>query len=292
MKKVFIKYNPYKLETEITVDGKELAQNSVIRERSEPGNRLQEWVEIMPKLLVDEYNDTEFDILFHGTALDYEDLRETFTQAYNDGVVNVVKIDRKPAKETTDKEALIDKVFEKIKNGPFDDLRSPEVINAFENAKNDDFEVCVVATMSAGKSTLINSMLGTKLMPSKSEACTAIITRIKDNDADSWAAEVYDKDERLIECYNDLTLETMTRLNEDKNVSMIKATGDIPFVTADDIALVLVDTPGPNNSRDPSHAAVQSKFLGENSKSLVLYIMDMKTPRLIQFNYFSADFAA
>ena len=28
MKKVFIKYNPYKLETEVTVDGKKLAQNS------------------------------------------------------------------------------------------------------------------------------------------------------------------------------------------------------------------------------------------------------------------------
>ena len=28
MKKVFIKYNPYNLETELTVDGKKLAQNS------------------------------------------------------------------------------------------------------------------------------------------------------------------------------------------------------------------------------------------------------------------------
>ena len=45
MKKVFIKYNPYKLETEITVDGKELAYNSKIAEKISPGSRLQEWVE-------------------------------------------------------------------------------------------------------------------------------------------------------------------------------------------------------------------------------------------------------
>lgn len=32
MKKVFLKYNPYKLETEITVDGKPLADNSKLGE--------------------------------------------------------------------------------------------------------------------------------------------------------------------------------------------------------------------------------------------------------------------
>ena len=45
MKKVFIKYNPYKLETEITVDGKKLAQNSKLGEMIESGSRLQEWIE-------------------------------------------------------------------------------------------------------------------------------------------------------------------------------------------------------------------------------------------------------
>ena len=32
MKKIFLKYNPYKLETEITVDGKPLADNSKLGE--------------------------------------------------------------------------------------------------------------------------------------------------------------------------------------------------------------------------------------------------------------------
>ena len=32
MKKIFIKYNPYKLETEVMVDGKKLAQNSKLRD--------------------------------------------------------------------------------------------------------------------------------------------------------------------------------------------------------------------------------------------------------------------
>lgn len=273
MKKVFIKYNPYKIETEIRVEGKKLAENSILGEKIVPGARLQEWVEELPQILIDEYNDRDFEIIFHGTLLDYEDLAEAFTSAFEEGELEVT-LDRQPAKETEDKEVLIEQVFEKIKKGPFDELRDEEVINSFEHARSSEFEVCVVATMSAGKSTLINSMLRTKLMPSKMEACTAIITRIKDNDSPGWQAEVYNKENRLIETQKDLTNLTMNRLNEDSQVSLIKVTGNIPFVSAEDVSLVLIDTPGPNNSRNPEHRKVQSEFLGKSSKSLVLYIME------------------
>lgn len=274
MKKVFIKYNPYNLETELTVDGKGLAQNSRIGERILPGSRLQEWIEDLPAILIDEYNDTDFEIDFHGTLLDFDDLTEVFTQAHESGKLTA-KLNRIPAKETSDKEVLIDEVFKKIQEGPFDELRDADIINAFQHAKGRDFEVCVVATMSAGKSTLINSMLGVKLMPSKQEACTAIITRIKDTDSNgTWQAEVYGKDDQLIETHANLTYSDMERLNSDENVSVIKAAGDIPFVSAEDVSLVLIDTPGPNNSRDPEHKKIQSEFLNKSSKSLVLYIME------------------
>lgn len=274
MTKVFIKYNPYKLETELTVDGKKLAQNSQIGERILPGSRLQEWVEDLPQNLIDEYNDNDFDVVFHGTLLDFEDLTEAFTHAIERGELTA-KLDRIPAKETSDKEPLIDEVFKEIQGGPFDELRDVGIINAFQHAKSSDFEVCVVATMSAGKSTLINSMLGTMLMPSKQEACTATITRIKDTDAaNTWKAEVYNKDNCLIETYENLTYATMERLNSDETVSVIKAAGNIPFVSAEDVSLVLIDTPGPNNARDPEHKKVQNEFLNKSSKSLVLYIME------------------
>lgn len=275
MKEVFIKYNPYKLETEITVDGKGLAQNSRLGEAAAPGSRLQEWVEELPEFLVDEYNDTAFNIVFHGTLLDYEDLTDVFSRAYDKGTVTEANIERKPAKETSDKEVLIDDVFQEIQEGPFDELRDADILSAFEHAKSSDFEVCVVATMSAGKSTLINAMLGNKLMPSKLEACTAIITRIKDSldGMEHWEAEVYDKNGQHIESHSNLTLETMDRLNSNEQVSEIRVNGDIPFVSSEDVSLVLVDTPGPNNSRDPNHKKVQSDFLSKSSKSLVLYIM-------------------
>ena len=274
MKKVYIKYNPYNLETEIFVDDVPLAENSSISEKIAGGARLQEWIEDLPRILIDEYNDKDFQIKFKGTLSDYEDLTYSFQEAYKEGIDIGAEFDREPAKETKDKEKLIDNVFEKIQNGPFPALKDPAIINAFQNAKNSDFEVCVIATMSAGKSTLINSMLGKKLMPSSQEACTAIITKIKDNDTPQWQAEVIDKNQNKIAEFDDITYEDMDSLNKNTGVSTIKINGDIPFVKADEISLVLIDTPGPNNSRDPEHKKVQYQFLNESSKSLVLYIME------------------
>jgi hypothetical protein len=274
MKKVFIKYNPYQLETEITVDGKRPAENSKLLEKSAKDSRLQEWVEELPELLVDEYNVKEYEILFHGTLPDYEDLTGVIAEAKTKDVI-IAKCDHIPAKETSNKEGLIEDVFNEIKQGPFEELRDDQISNAFEHEKSSDFEVCVVATMSAGKSTLINAMLEQELMPSSQEACTAIITRIKDISSDKipFRAEVYDKEKHLIETHEKLTLTIMKRLNSDKNVSEIKIFGNIPFVKSEDVSLVLIDTPGPNNSRDDHHRKVQSEFLGKSSKTLVLYII-------------------
>ena len=185
-----------------------------------------------------------------------------------------IELEHIPAKEIGDKEVAIQEVFDEIQNGPFNELRQPDVIKAFDLAKSKDFEVNVVATMSAGKSTLINSLLRQKLMPAKQEACTATITKIKDNDADCFMAKVYDKDGTLIQTHAELTYETMEQLNANPSVSRIQVEGNIPFVTADDVSLVLVDTPGPNNSRDPEHKAATYRMLSESSKPLVLYIMN------------------
>lgn len=269
MKEIFIKYNTYQLVTEITIDGQKLKKNSKLNFED---RRLQEWVESLPDLLFEECNTKDFKITFHGTTPDYEDMEAMAKEAEAKGIH--IELEHIPAKEIGDKEVAIQEVFDEIQNGPFNELRQPDVIKAFDLAKSKDFEVNVVATMSAGKSTLINSLLRQKLMPAKQEACTATITKIKDNDADCFMAKVYDKDGTLIQTHAELTYETMEQLNANPSVSRIQVEGNIPFVTADDVSLVLVDTPGPNNSRDPEHKAATYRMLSESSKPLVLYIMN------------------
>lgn len=268
-KVIVIKHNPYRLKTDVTIDGKQPEQNSRLHFGEK---RLQEWVDTLPEILREECNSSEFKIIFNGTVLDFEDVQLSVNDANQNGMR--ISLEHIPAKEAADKEAAIQAVFDKIQEGPFDELRAPDMVRAFNLAKSSDFEVNVVATMSAGKSTLINALLRQKLMPSKQEACTATITEIKDTDSDRFSAAVYDSEGNTIETYANLTYDIMNKLNGQKDVSKIRVEGDIPFVGADDISLVLVDTPGPNNSRDPEHRKATYKMLSESSKAVVLYVMN------------------
>ena len=269
MREIFIKYNPYRLETSITIDGAAPKQNSRLNFGD---RRLQEWIEELPEILFEECSSRDFKMTFHGTILDYEDVEAMTREAKKNGLN--IELEHIPAKEVSDKEAAIDEIFDEIQAGPFDELKQPDVVKAFNMAKSSDFEVNVVATMSAGKSTLINALLRQKLMPAKQEACTATITEIKDNDADHFMAKVYDTNGNLIQTHPELSFEIMDSLNSNPDVSKIHVEGNIPFVTSEDVSLVLVDTPGPNNSRDPEHKAATYRMLSESSKTVVLYILN------------------
>ena len=269
MKEMLIKYNPYRLETTILVDGDAPQQKSKLNFAD---RRLQEWIEELPEIIFEEYRTRQFKITFHGTVLDYEDIESMKNEAKKDGFN--IELEHIPAKEVADKENSISEIFDEIQRGPFAELKQPDVVKAFNMAKSSDFEVNVVATMSAGKSTLINSLLRQKLMPAKQEACTATITEIKDTDGDCFVAKVYNADGELIQTYPELTFEIMEKLNGDPNVSKIRAEGNIPFVESEDVSLVLIDTPGPNNSRDPEHKAATYRMLSESSKAVVLYILN------------------
>lgn len=269
MREIFIKYNPYRLETSITIDDAAPKQNSRLNFGD---RRLQEWIEELPEILFEECSSRDFKITFHGTILDYEDVEAMTREAKKNGLN--IELEHIPAKEVSDKEAAIDEIFDEIQAGPFDELKQPDVVKAFNMAKSSDFEVNVVATMSAGKSTLINALLRQKLMPAKQEACTATITEIKDNDAEHFMAKVYDTNGNLIQTHPELSFEIMDSLNSNPEVSKIHVEGNIPFVTSEDVSLVLVDTPGPNNSRDPEHKAATYRMLSESSKTVVLYILN------------------
>ena len=269
MKEMLIKYNPYRLETMVSVDGDAPQQKSKLNFGD---RRLQEWVEELPEIIFEEYRTRQFKITFHGTILDFEDVEAMAREARKDGFN--IELEHIPAKEVADKENAISEIFDEIQRGPFDELKQPDVVKAFNMAKSSDFEVNVVATMSAGKSTLINSLLRQKLMPAKQEACTATITEIKDTDGECFTAKVYDADGTLIQSHPELTFEIMEKLNSNPAVSKIRAEGNIPFVSSEDVSLVLVDTPGPNNSRDPEHRAATYRMLSESSKAVVLYILN------------------
>lgn len=280
MKKVYIKYNPYKVETEVMLEGKELKSLDLTYKR------LQEWIEDFPRILFEECNtlEEEFEITFKGTSLDYEDVEFVVENARREGIKtengkvfpeNVrMHVIHEAVQELCDKEKAIEEIFYDIQNGPFQELNDKSLKHSFEMALSEKFPVNVIATMSAGKSTLINALLRKKLMPAKQEACTAIVTEITDKDKDVFEARIFDKDNNLLMSNPNLKLEDMEKFNSNPSVSRIEINGDIPFVSSDNTSLVLVDTPGPNNSRDAEHQRMTMRNLNETSKTLILYVLN------------------
>lgn len=269
MKKVRIKYNPYRIITEITVDGKTPKSNSALNVHN---FRLQEWIEKLPQILIDEYRDSNFEIDFIGTEADYNDVVasiESFGPNIN------AKCTLHPTPNINEVEATVDKIFAEIQgNDKVPELKSPAITEAFEKAKNSRFEVNVVATMSSGKSTLINALLGQQLMPAANEATTATIVKIVDTESDHFSAVAFDKSGNKIAELDSVTLEGMKSLNSDERVSTVELRGKIPFVKTTGMNLVLVDTPGPNNSRDKRHEEMTYSMIANSDKSLVLYVMN------------------
>lgn len=273
MTHVYVKYNPYRMETQINVNGKKIEEDSILY-KVVRGKRLQEWVGKFPEMLVEELNTVDFEIEFHGMPLDWDDFEDAFTQAKQDGKIKNLKLQFSEGRSDDDINDKIVSVFSDLQDGPVDDFRDPKLIRAFNNINNSIFPINVIATMSSGKSTLINALLGKKLMPSKNEACTATITEILDNDMETFEAVVYDKDDVVLQEVPHLTYEVMNELNDNSEVSKIAAKGNIPFLDARSTALMLVDTPGPNNSQCEEHERTTYKAINNDSNNLILYVLN------------------
>ena len=88
MTQVFVKYNPYKLETILKVNGQEVAADSSLYKVTK-GKRLQEWVGEFPQNLRDELDTMDFSLEFYGIPLDWGDFCKSLEIAERSGLVRV-----------------------------------------------------------------------------------------------------------------------------------------------------------------------------------------------------------
>lgn len=273
MAQVYVKYNPYRLETVLKVDGREVSTDSILYKVTKK-KRLQEWIGQFPRLLREELNTIDFALEYCGMALDWDDFEDAFKQAQKDGVIKISDMRFIAGKSDDDINKKIVSVFRDLQDGPIDDFRDARLLTAFENINNSIFPVNVIATMSSGKSTLINALLGKKLMPSKNEACTATITEILDADNPNFSAVVYNENDCIIQDVPELTYDVMSDLNETDEVYKIVAEGNIPFLDSRSTSLMLVDTPGPNNAQNQAHKNTTYRAINKDSNNLILYVLN------------------
>lgn len=277
MLNVGITYNPYFVVTEITIDGEKVQESSKLFELCRR-ERIQNWIDKFLPAIYAQARQKEVEINFKGTELDADDVRNAISQ-YNErnpghcfSLANVESRHAGAHRVTALKE-----LFEHGKTGPFAyTFNTVEMQAAFDRALDPTFEVNVIATMSSGKSTVVNALLGKELMPAKNEACTATIARIEDDDdAPLFTAQRFDKHGKPLSNVKEANNALLTEWNDDKNTSLITIKGNIPTVQqTDECTMVFVDTPGPNNARDEDHQRITLEAIKSKPLSMILYVLN------------------
>jgi len=148
------------------------------------------------------------------------------------------------------------------------------MLSRFEIRNDEIIPVCVMATMSSGKSTFLNAILGDEILPERNEACTARVLAvlnkpgiveskayIRKGDGKKYAVDIF---------YSD----TVSKINADESVSDVLIVKDIPTLTNSKRPIVLFDTPGVNNSGDIRHAERTQEILAQLRRGIIVYLLN------------------
>lgn len=138
------------------------------------------------------------------------------------------------------------------------------------------FNVLVIATVSAGKSSLINALIGRELLHSANEATTACVASIEHRPHQSgFRGRCLSSTGRELVRHDGVSADQIRSWNNDAQVRRIDLSG--PFRSSKGLAtrLVLHDTPGPNNSMDADHEKRVFDAWRKIPAQFVLYVLDI-----------------
>lgn len=274
MIQVTLCHNPFLNYTTLAIDGQPIAPKTRLAERLDAPMR--RWVGEFFTRLGEQLNwPAALELHFTGLKADFDDLAQA-ARACELGHNLGIRLKHQPVRAAINRLEALQQLFIEAVDGPLSALRSDDFKKRFEAETEPNFEVNVIATMSSGKSTLINSLLGQQLLPSKNNACTATIVRIHDRKGgQGFEGQPLGTDGRELAPLGPVDSAQLQRWNSDSQVQQIELSGAIANVTDNPHAnLVLVDTPGPNSSRNKEHGAATRRAIKDKALPLVLYVLN------------------
>ncbi len=144
----------------------------------------------------------------------------------------------------------------------------------FNYQKSPEFNVSIISTMSAGKSTFINALIGNEIFPESQQACTAKITSIYDNDSfkEVVGYASYKNEIKFID--GDLERKDVKSWNDDLSIDRIILEGDLNNISSSKKIVAVHDTPGTNFSGDEKHKKITIDFLKNTNLDLVICLIN------------------
>ena len=201
MATIKIRSNPYERKIEYLSFKEQVGEWEEIQ-RSNPDSKLREdesgksfllfKIKEIVDIILDEYyvGSDKVNIVFEGTQEEYEEIEKICELLEISDKVSLkkTKVILENAKlilsETKEIFKTVQPVIEKIVRGD-EDVKGD--LNKVADALDDIIPICVFGTVSAGKSTFINSLVGHEILPSGDDPLTAKIYKIKMSDSEELA---------------------------------------------------------------------------------------------------------
>lgn len=136
----------------------------------------------------------------------------------------------------------------------------------FVNTK--PYNILITATMSAGKSTLINSLVGKNITLMQNMACTSKIHTIVSKPMEDGVTSEYDHDLSL-----DASREDLLSDNVDNKSSKITVGTYFNSELAGK-RIILFDSPGVNSSENIEHTEISQQIIKSRRYKLMMYVLN------------------
>lgn len=134
--------------------------------------------------------------------------------------------------------------------------------------KQKPFGVMVTATMSAGKSTFINSLIGKYVCLSQNMACTSKVHSIINKAFEDGYSSEYDHELVMTAGKEELLKDNEENLSD----TIYVATNYFGYLSA--TRIIVSDSPGVNFSRDQEHKKITAKLIKRRKYNLLVYVMN------------------
>lgn len=130
------------------------------------------------------------------------------------------------------------------------------------------YNILITATMSAGKSTLINSLVGKNISLMQNMACTSKIHTIISKPIEDGVSSEYDHDLSMDASKEDL-------LNDNEENKSYKITVGTYFNgELGGKRIILFDSPGVNSSENVEHTEISQRMIKSRKYRLLIYVLN------------------
>ncbi|MDX1718690.1 MAG: dynamin family protein [Salegentibacter mishustinae] len=243
--------------------------------------RITDWFETFIYRVKEESNNDTFSIEINGCDNYEKGIIETILKREND-LVNYRKIDFVD-------DSSIGKIYKDINEFLDFALNSNEDvvkeaigpnIQMISDIRRNKVEIPVIATMSSGKSTLLNALIGKDYLFEDTGTATATTCNVKiSNKRKAFVAQAIDNGKIIEEADTDISrfLEKWNSSANTKSYSKLKLNleGPVLDLNSSTLELNFIDTPGPNTSKYKNHKFKTYDYLKDNQQlPIVLYVLD------------------